>query len=73
MKTKKIEIAFLIILIVVTFGVYVNSLKNGFVYDDNITIVDNYLIKNPVNSVSGVGFKSNLNSTAAVLLGYNDA
>ena len=49
MKSKKIDLISIVVLIVVTFGIYFNTLYNGFVYDDSITIVKNYLFRNPNN------------------------
>jgi len=49
MQSKKTDLIYILVLIVLTFSVSINTLQNGFVYDDNITIVDNYLLKNPNN------------------------
>lgn len=49
MKSKKTDLIFIVLLIAVTFGIYFNTLYNGFVYDDNLTIVQNYLLRNPNN------------------------
>lgn len=48
-RSRVVHFISILIIIIFTFVVYANTLKNGFVYDDTITIVDNTLIKNVGN------------------------
>lgn len=43
---KKFSIFHILIIATLAIGLYSNTLKNGFVYDDEFTIVDNTLVKN---------------------------
>ncbi len=43
---KKFNLIAIAIIFAVTFGIYANSLKNEFVYDDKTIIEENYFIKN---------------------------
>jgi len=47
METPKSKSTFLLIFIIIFFSqlIYVNSLSNQFVYDDDFTIVNNYFVK----------------------------
>lgn len=41
----------IVILVIVGLAVYINSLSNGFVYDDLVVIVENKYIKNPLKNL----------------------
>src|SRR3989338_6086886 len=43
--TKNLHILSVLLILVISIAIYSNTLKNGFVYDDRFTIVDNIFIK----------------------------
>ena len=48
----------IVILVIVGLAVYINSLSNGFVYDDLVVIVENKYIKNPLENLPSLVTKS---------------
>src|SRR3990172_10267349 len=45
-ETKSYHLISISLILLISISIYSNTLKNGFVYDDEFTIVNNTLIKN---------------------------
>src|SRR3990170_6294448 len=45
-ETKSYHLISISLILIISIAIYSNTLKNGFVYDDEFTIVNNTLIKN---------------------------